>query len=201
MSGTRERIVVAAMELFWEKGYGSTSIADILKKAGANSGSLYHYFPAKQDVLNAVLDTYHQGIRPMLLDPAWDGVEDPIERVFVLLGRYRQFLIDTDYFYGCPIGSLALEIHEPDPAVRQRLAANFDAWTAAIEECFDEASKRLPADVDRKALAQFVLTTMEGGVMQSRTHRNLDAFDASVGQLRRYIDCLLAKAGSGTEKQ
>lgn len=190
---------MAAMELFREKGYGSTSIADILKKAGANSGSLYHYFPAKQDVLNAVLDTYHQGIGPMLLDPAWDGVEDPIERVFVLLGRYRQFLIDTDYFYGCPIGSLALEIHEPDPAVRERLAANFDGWTAAVEGCFDKASSRLPADVDRKALAQFVLTTMEGGVMQSRTHRNLDAFDASVGQLRRYIDFLLAAEG-GAEK-
>ncbi len=201
MSDTRERIVVAAMELFWEKGYGSTSIADILKKAGANSGSLYHYFPAKQDVLNAVLDTYHQGIGPMLLDPAWDGVADPIERVFVLLGRYRRFLIDTDYFYGCPIGSLALEIHEPDPAVRERLAANFDAWTAAVEGCFDKASKRLPVDVDRKALAQFVLTTMEGGVMQSRTHRNLEAFDASVGQLRRYIDGLQALAGSGAEKR
>ncbi len=183
---------MAAMELFWEKGYGSTSIADILKKAGANSGSLYHYFPAKQDVLNAVLDTYHAGIRPMLLDPAWEDVEDPIERIFVLLDRYRQFLIDTDLFYGCPIGSLALEIHEPDPEVRERLAANFSAWTAAIEECLEQASARLPGDLDRKALAQFVLTTMEGGVMQSRTHRNLEAFDASVGQLKNYFELMTA---------
>lgn len=49
MSETRDRLVYAAMQLFQEKGYGSTSIADILKKAGANSGSLYHFFPAKQD--------------------------------------------------------------------------------------------------------------------------------------------------------
>ncbi|MEX2126363.1 MAG: TetR/AcrR family transcriptional regulator [Woeseia sp.] len=194
MSETRERIVMAAMELFWEKGYGSTSIADILRKAGANSGSLYHFFPAKQDVLNAVLDTYFHGIRPMLLDPAWEGVDDPLERVFVLLGRYRQFLIDTDYFYGCPIGSLALEIHEPDPAVRERLVANFSAWTGAIEECLAAASERLPADIDRKALAQFVLTAMEGGVMQARTHRSLEPFDASISQLRNYFDCLAAAA-------
>ena len=191
---------MAAMELFWEKGYGSTSIADILKRAGANSGSLYHYFPAKQDVLNAVLETYHEGIRPMLLDPAWAGVDDPIERVFVLLGRYRQFLVDTDYFYGCPIGSLALELHEPDPAVRERLAANFSAWTGAVEECLTAAADRLPADTDRKALAQFVLTTMEGAVMQARTHRNLQAFDASVGELRKYFAYLMAvpTAAGGT---
>jgi TetR/AcrR family transcriptional repressor of nem operon len=194
LADTRERIVMAAMELFWEKGYGSTSIADILKKAGANSGSLYHFFPAKQDVLTAVLDTYLHGIRPMLLDPAWEGVDDPLERVFVLLDRYRQFLIDTDYFYGCPIGSLALEIHEPDPAVRERLVANFSAWTAAIEECLAAASDRLPADIDRKGLAQFVLTTMEGGVMQARTHRSLEPFDASVDQLRNYFDHLAAAA-------
>ena len=195
MSETRERIVMAAMELFWEKGYGSTSISDILKKAGANSGSLYHFFPAKQDVLTAVLDAYVNGIRPMLLDPAWEGVDDPMEKVFVLLGRYRQFLIDTDYFYGCPIGSLALEIHEPDPAVRERLVANFSAWTGAVEECLAAASARLPADTDLKALAQFVLTAMEGGVMQARTHRSLEPFDASVSQLRNYFD-YLAKAAA-----
>lgn len=193
MSETRDRLVYAAMQLFQEKGYGSTSIADILKKAGANSGSLYHFFPAKQDLLTAVLDTYLHGIRPMLLDPAWADVDDPIERVFVLLACYRQMLVDTECFYGCPIGNLALELHEPDPAVRDRLAANFSAWTGAIEECLDAAADRMPADLDRRALAQFVLTTMEGGVMQSRTHRSLEAFDASVGQLRDYFDCLLAR--------
>jgi AcrR family transcriptional regulator len=194
VSETRERIVMAAMELFWEKGYGSTSISDILKKAGANSGSLYHFFPAKQDVLTAVLDTYHHGIRPMLLDPAWEGIDDPMERIFVLLGRYRQFLIDTDYFYGCPIGSLALEIHEPDPAVRELLVANFSAWTDAIKECLAAVPDRLPPDIDNNALAQFVLTVMEGAVMQARTFRSLEPFDASVDQLQNYFNCLAAKA-------
>lgn len=194
MSDTRERLVMAAMELFWEKGYGSTSIADILKKAEANSGSLYHFFPAKQDLLTAVLDTYFSGIRPMLLEPAWEGVDDPIDRIFALLDRYRHFLIESDCFYGCPIGNIALEIHEPDPAVREKLAANFAAWAAAIEECLVAADDRLPADLDRRELSQFVLTTMEGGVMQARTHRSLETFDASVSQLRNYFACLAAMA-------
>src|SRR5436305_8774315 len=106
---TRTRLVLAAMELFWQKGYGSTSVADVLQKAGVNSGSLYHFFPGKQDLLVAVLDLYHAGIRHMLLDPAWKGVDDPVERIFALLARYRKSLKDTECFYGCPIGSLALE--------------------------------------------------------------------------------------------
>lgn len=184
---------MAAMELFREKGYNSTSIADILGQAAANSGSLYHFFPAKQDLLTAVLDTYLQGIRPMLLEPAWQGIDDPLERIFALLARYRQFLIDTDCFYGCPIGNLALEMHEPDPAVREKLAANFNAWVRAIEECLEAAGERFPADLDRKSLAQFVLTTMEGGVMQSRTHRSVEHFDASVAQLQNYFRCLMQR--------
>jgi AcrR family transcriptional regulator len=178
------------MRLFWEKGYGSTSIADLLQVAGLNSGSLYHFFPGKQDLLLAVLERYREGIGEMLLVPAWKKVGDPIGRVFALLARYREGIVATDCTYGCPIGSLALEIHEPDPAVRQAMAANFDAWTTAVESCLVDAGAKLPKALDRRELAVFVLTTMEGGVMQARTHRDVAYFDASVRQLRAYFDRL-----------
>ena len=187
---TAERLVASAMRLFLVKGYGSTSVSDILHEAGANSGSLYHVFPTKQDLLLAVLERYREGIGPMLLYPAWQGVEDPIERVFALLASYRRALESTDCTYGCPIGSLALEIHEPDPPVRELLAANFIGWVAAIKGCLDAAPNRLPPGADTQALAQFLLTVMEGGVMQSRTHRTLEAYDASVRVLRDYLDRL-----------
>src|SRR6476659_2278499 len=120
---TRTRLLDAAQRLFHDKGYASTSVADVLKEAGANSGSLYHFFPGKQDLLLAVLERYREGIGTQLLAPAWVGVDDPIDRLFALLERYRQAIVMTDCAYGCPIGSLALELHEPDPAVRAALAA------------------------------------------------------------------------------
>jgi AcrR family transcriptional regulator len=192
---TRERILFAAMKLFADKGYLSTSVADILREAGANSGSLYHFFPTKQDVLLAVLEMYRDGIYPMLLAPAWEGVDDPIERVFALLGDYRKALETTACLYGCPIGSIALELHEPDPPVREMLSVNFDGWVRHVKACLDAARDRLPAGTDTRALAIFVLTVMEGGVMQSRTHRTLEAFDASVAGLRDYLNLLQAAAG------
>jgi AcrR family transcriptional regulator len=181
---------MAAMRLFAEKGYGSTSVADILREAGANSGSLYHAFPTKQDLLLEVLRRYRDGIEPMLLAPAWVGVDDPIERIFALLAAYRRMLVSTECVYGCPIGSLALELHEPDPPVRELLATNFDGWTRAIEGCLAEATQRLPRETDIGRLARFILTTMEGGVMQSRTHRSPDAFDAGVDSLHDYFNRL-----------
>ena len=191
---TKDKIVYAAMLLFAQKGYASTSVSDILQAAGVNAGSLYYFFPGKQDVLLAVLDAYLHGIHPMLLQPAWKGVTDPIERVFALLDRYRSHLETTECTYGCPIGSIALELHEPDPAVRELLAANFAGWVNAIEQCFVEAGDRLPKSVDRRALAIFALTTMEGGVMVSRTDRTLDAFDDAVRMLRDYVNRLQSAA-------
>ena len=193
--------MLAAMRLFWEKGYNSTSIADVLQTAKVNSGSLYYFFPGKSDLLAAVLDSYHEGIGPMLLEPAWAGVDDPLERIFALLARYRQSLLDTDCFYGCPIGSLALELHEPDLAVRERLAKNFAVWIEAVAQCLSQAEMRLPADLNRRELAQLVLTVMEGGVMQARTFRDIDYFDAAVHQLRRYFKCLETPGGAAPRKQ
>lgn len=191
---TRQRILMTAMELFWEKGYLSTSVADILSRSQVHSGSLYHFFPGKQDVLVGVLELYRDGIDAMLLAPNWDGVDDPIDKVFALLAGYRTHLIVTDCTYGCPIGSLALEIHEPDPVVRELMAANFSNWSAAIAGCFEAAADRLPKDTDRKALGEFVLTVMEGAVMQARTYRDIGYFDRNVAVLHDYITMLLRTA-------
>ena len=191
---TRARIVMTAMELFWEKGFQSTSISDILSRTQVHSGSLYHFFPGKQDVLAAVLEAYRDGIEEWLLKPAWSGVDDPIERIFALLNGYRTQLVTTECTYGCPIGSLALELHEPDPRIRELLSANFANWTKAIARCLDEAGERLPADLDRMQLAEFTLTVMEGAIMQARTYRDVESFDRNIAVLRAHFDMLIETA-------
>jgi len=193
-TNAREKIIQAAMELFWLKGYNSTSVADLLSRTQLNSGSLYHVFPSKQDVLIGVLEAYRDGIEEMLLEPAWGAVDDPIEKIFALLHGYRVMIAESDCTYGCPIGSLALELHEPDPQVRDLLAANFENWTRAVEKCLDAAGQRLPKKTDKRALAQFVLTAMEGGVMQARTHRDVSYFDRAIAQLRAHFVLLEAAA-------
>jgi AcrR family transcriptional regulator len=191
---TRDRIVRTAMELFWAKGYQSTSISDILSRCQVHSGSLYHFFPGKQQLLVAVLEAYRDGIEPWLLAPAWSGIDDPRERIFALLRGYRTQLVSTDFAYGCPIGSLALELHEPDPEVRRLLAANFANWTRAVAGCLEQMGDRLPAGTDLIALAELILTVMEGAIMQSRTFQDVGVFDRNVAVLAQHLDALEAMA-------
>ena len=190
---TRNRIVEAALYLFWLQGYAGTSINEILKQAGANPGSFYFLFKSKEALLLAVLDLYIESLNSVVIEPVLGQTNDPIERVFGVLNFYRQNLLKTNCTYGCPIGRLALEIPEEQRRIHRRLADNFDGWTAAIEKCLEGAKPRLPRGIDPKTLSKFVLTTMEGGVMQARAHQSIEPFEASVRHLRSYFDLLQAQ--------
>ena len=191
---TRERLIAAALRLFAEKGYQSTSVADVQRESDCHSGSFYHFFPTKQDLLLAVLERYREGIVPMLIEPAWADVHDPVERIFALLARYRMLLEMSQCAYGCPIASLALELHEPDPVVRQLLADNFTGWVDQVENCLIDARRVLGRNINTRRTASFVLTVMEGAVMQARTYRDLRPFDAAVATLRHYFTALQSAA-------
>ena len=52
---TRERIVEAALYLFWKNGYAGTGLAEILESAEAKPGSFYYFFKTKEELLLAVL--------------------------------------------------------------------------------------------------------------------------------------------------
>lgn len=191
---TRERLIEAARQLFLANGYEGTGVAEILRQAGVNSGSLYYFFRTKEDLLLAVLDWYVAGLHPFVIGPAFERTDDPIERVFTVLDGYRQMLQMTDCKQGCPIGNLALEMSEKSEAVREKIALNFENWRKAIRQCLVDAGQRLPSDVDRDQLATFILTVMEGAVMQSRAHRSLAPYEASIAMLRNYVDRLVAAA-------
>jgi len=184
-SDTRTRIVEAARHLFWEKGYAATGLAEMLERAGANSGSFYHFFESKDAILRTVLDTYVALLEPHIVRPAWEATSDPIERIFALLDGYRRRLVDTDCRYGCPIGRLALEIDPENTPAHGLIAQNFSAWKQAVEACLRAGGVRRAAEV-----ATFVLTVMEGAVMQSRAFGSIEPFDACVRQLRVHIDAL-----------
>src|SRR3954454_24337755 len=103
-AATRERLIEAARHLFWEKGYAATGLAELLARAGANSGSFYHFFDSKDDILRTVLETYHDLLEPLVFRPAFESRARPLDRIFALLAGYRERLVSTDCQYGCPIG-------------------------------------------------------------------------------------------------
>jgi AcrR family transcriptional regulator len=58
--GARERLVVAAVELFTEQGYDATTVTQIAERAGVTKSTLFRYFPDKREILAAGQETLSQ---------------------------------------------------------------------------------------------------------------------------------------------
>lgn len=188
---TRDRIVESARELFFEQGYGATGISQILKRSGANSGSLYHFFPTKEDLLVAVLEKYKLMLEPMVTGPARERASDPVDQVFAVLEGYRRLMEATGFALGCPIGNLGLEVSNSHPQALRLVAENFTGWSEAVAGMLEQAADRFPPEVDLRELSTYVLATMEGAVMLARTYRSMAPFDHAVSGLRDHFDRLL----------
>lgn len=190
-SQTRERLIETARDLFHRQGYTPTGISQILKESGTNAGSLYYFFPTKEDLLVAVLEWYRDHIGDDLIELHTAHIDDPIEKVFGLLDGYRQMLLLFEFELGCPIGGLAIELSNTHPAARSLLLVNFEQWVDCVEAFLRQAEARFPQDVDLRSLAIHILTTMEGGMMLAKTYRSTAHFDQTVTHLRSYIDAML----------
>ena len=187
-SSTREALVETAARLFHERGYHATGIAAILREAGANSGSLYHFFANKEDLLAAVLERYLEKLEPYLMAPVERAEEEPIARIFLLLAGYRERLFARRYAMGCPIGNLALEVGDESERIRNLIDRNFADWQAALASWLEGEGVQPETARD---MALFTLTTMEGGIMLSRAQRSLEPFDSAMRMLRDYFERLL----------
>ncbi len=184
---TRERLITTAAELFWRQGYAQTGVNEIIQQAGATSGSFYHFFPAKEDLVLAVVDHVEELFESEIFGPARLRTDDPIEQVLAILDIYRGNLRDSNFGLGSPMGALAAEMSDSYPRVRLRIAKLFASWSGRVEALLEEAGPRLPKGLDRAALASTVLSTMEGAVLQARVDQSVAPLDAAIDQLRSYL--------------
>ena len=191
---TKERILLTAFQLFHEQGFHATGVATIVREADVNPGSLYHFFAGKDQLLLRVLEFAMGYMGPAVIEPVERQNTDPIERVFALLRQYREGMARHGCRMGCPIGNLALEVSDGNPEARRLIHQNFENWAKRVEGWLVEAGDRLPAGLDRGRLAHFVLTVMEGGLMQARAADDLGVYDESVTVLREHLDLLLQRA-------
>lgn len=195
-AATRDRLIESARFLFWERGYAGTSMSELLAHAEVNSGSFYHFFDSKEALLRAVLEQYIELLRPMVVDPAFATTPKPLDRIFAILAGYRERILMTNCTFGCPLGRLALEVDPENAPAHKLIAQNFQGWIEAVRECLVQMKSSLPRGTDIDSLATFILVTMEGGVMLSRSYRSVDPYDSAVAQLHQHFRLLLERPKS-----
>ena len=83
--GARERLVVAAVDLFTEQGYDATTVAQIAERAGITRSTFFRYFSDKREVLVAGQETLSRLLAEGIAEAPADA--SPLEAVAAGLER------------------------------------------------------------------------------------------------------------------
>ncbi len=177
---TRARIVEEAAALIHEHGVAGTTLEDVKVAAEVSGSQMYHYFPDKNELVQAVIDYQADTIvdrNRHALESA-NGVEAWRDMVITAARRTRAK-------GGCQLGSLVGQLAESDPEARALIAAGFDQWAAAIGDGLRSlhADGKLSSGIDPDDLATTLLATLQGGLLLAQVRQDPRPFETAVDTL------------------
>ncbi|TGK12895.1 TetR/AcrR family transcriptional regulator [Leptospira fletcheri] len=129
-SPAKDRILTAALDLFYEKGYPNTGINEILEHAGAFKKSLYRHFPSKKDLGRTYLATQERIILALfqkLMDRK-SSYPDFIHSWMRVVKRGTE----STFRFGCPVANFANQTHD-EPELQELTGEFIRRWTELFE--------------------------------------------------------------------
>lgn len=147
-----------AMQVFWEKGFEPTSIADLLEGTGLNRGSLYNAFGGKQQLFVKALQRYDNDRRqPMLA--RLEALDNPRKAIAEFFDAcVQETAADKDH-KGCFLFNTALDISTHDEKVREIVTNGVREIEAFFRRCIEvgQARGEMPKEIEPTATAKALL--------------------------------------------
>jgi TetR/AcrR family transcriptional repressor of nem operon len=189
---TRDKLLQAAFEEIYRRGFQAASLDTILANAGLTKGALYHHFPDKDSLGYAVVD---EVVRGLLLE-RWGVLEpltgDPVSALQRVLRRRAADLTPHEVELGCPLNNLAQEMSPLDQRFRRGIAATFDTWTDAVAKGLErgQGEGSVRRDVDARKVAAFVVASIEGSFGLAKSARSATMLRANLEVLESFLESL-----------
>lgn len=195
MTNTRERILDASFELFRRQGLTGTGVKQILARAEAPYGSLYHHFPGGKDQLAAETIARAGEYYGRLVAGKLAEHDDTVVAIRAAFHDAGVTLVETDFADACPVETVALEVASTNERLRLATAEVFDSWVAALAVFLTDGG----IDPDEAPeLAVTILAALEGAFVLARATRRTDALDACGAAMAELVDAARRRAPAPT---
>lgn len=163
---TREQIVAAADDLFYQHGFEHTSFTAIASAVKISRGNFYYHFKSKDEILDAVIEARLASTRQMLEE--WEtqaaGPEARIRRFIHILIQNQALIVN----HGCPVGTLCMELGKLEHASQAHANELFSLFRRWLARQFCELGRKKDAD----ALALHLLGRSQGVAMMTQAFRD-----------------------------
>jgi TetR/AcrR family transcriptional repressor of nem operon len=162
-------VVLKAIEVFWSKGFESTSIADLVAAMGINRGSIYDTFGDKAGLFEMAIQQYQNAAPSQrLTDNAKTG--DPREEIEIFFNALLSRSDCPEGLRGCLLTNSITELAARDA----KLAAHFKAELKCIEDAFSTLIMRgqetgdIAPWCEARSLARSLLASAQGLLVLSK---------------------------------
>jgi TetR/AcrR family transcriptional repressor of nem operon len=191
---TREKILQAAANLIALKGYHDTKLEEVLDTAQVTKGAFFHHFRDREDLGFAVLD-WHMARRRKMLDSIEQELTlaepaDPLQRVFRRLDAIQEMVRRrAGCKGGCIIGNMSTALSDCHDGFRKRLAECFDEMAQEFQPHLEAATRLLRPRrrPNTSELARYIVTVIEGAIMQGRTLGNAKVLPLQFAFLKEHL--------------
>jgi AcrR family transcriptional regulator len=184
-------IMTKASELFYERGYGATSIRDIAEAVGISSSTMYHHFTNKQEVLFAIVSNFMSDFVEATVPDLRDRTRTPTERIRECVRTHLRFSEERrpQLLVGNPI-RYALN------AEQQRAGISFQqTYHDAVRDVIEEGRATGEFRVEDVEITTMAILDMLNGVREWFRRPGRLTLDEIVDTYQNLALCLLRQRG------
>jgi AcrR family transcriptional regulator len=180
----RQRLVEAAVRVFYQQGVEKTTIADIARSADVPVGNVYYYFKTKDQLIEAAIGSHAHILDAVIA--ASDRHETPSERLKALIAGWVADREQT-VRYGCPFGTLSSELDKRGDGLDTAAADVMRVLVDWAERQFAAMGR-----VDARELAIAYVAAYQGISLLTNTFRDPELMVTEGARLSRWIDSLVS---------
>jgi TetR/AcrR family transcriptional regulator, transcriptional repressor for nem operon len=170
----KEKLLSDGLRLVHQRGFGASSVRDIVQAAGVPQGSFTNHFTSKEAFGLEILARYHEMTSANVRATLRNDALPPLRRLRAWMERQLEYLRKDDMRRGCLYGNLSAEASEESEAIRTRVASVFAENQASVAYCLDAAidAGELTPDTDVQDLAGFIVSSLQGAILVAKAQRS-----------------------------
>ncbi len=152
-----------AVEVFWEKGYESTSIQDLVEAMNIQRGSLYAAFGSKQQLFLKSLERYGEIVVHKLLE-ILQSKSSAIESIELFFSQLVEHLLTAGPLRSCLVTNSAIERGLNDAETRKKVLRLLESVRKGFHQTLLRAKsqREISNDLDLVSTANYLTSSMQG---------------------------------------